>query len=250
MKPVLFSFGAIHLYSYGLSIALGVLLSLFLMKRRAMKEGFPGPEEVLDMAFAVLVWGFLGARIFYVLQNLSYYLAEPLKIFAVWEGGLIFYGGAITAFLRLCLMARKRKWPLWKIMDFLVPYGALTHAFGRIGCFLNGCCFGKACALPWAVRFPELSHAVHPTQLYEALYDLVLFAFLMKRRERARFEGEIALLYFLLYGMGRYTIEFVREPSWMWKGLTSNQWMSVAIMLAAFLFFQSRQRKVPPKDPR
>ena len=243
MKPVLFSFGAIHLYSYGLCIALGVLLTLFLMRRRALKEKFPKPDEVFDMAFAVLVWGFLGARLFYVIKNFSYYMAAPLKIFAVWEGGLIFYGGAISSFLGFWLTVRKKKLPLWKTLDFLVPYGALAHAFGRIGCFLNGCCFGKACEWPWAVRFPELSYAVHPTQLYEALYDIVLFAFLLKRRRRIRFEGHIRLLYLLLYGMGRYVIEFMREPSWMWVGLTSNQWLSVTIMVVAFTFFQSRRRK-------
>lgn len=243
MKPVLFSIGGLHLYSYGLSIAIGILFSLFLMKRRAAKEGFPKVEEIFDMAFVVLVWGFLGARIFYVIQNFSYYMTEPLKIFAVWEGGLIFYGGAIMSFAGLGLMARKRKWPLWKILDFLSPYAALTHAFGRIGCFMNGCCYGKACGLPWAVRFPELPHAVHPAQLYEAFYDILLFAFLIQRGKRIRFEGEIVLLYFLLYGMGRYTIEFLREPSWMWMGLTSNQWLSVAIMFVAFILFQSRRRK-------
>ena len=243
MKPVLFSFGAIHFYAYGFSIALGLLLSLILMKRRAAKEGFPGSGEALDMAFAVLVWGFLGARLFYVIQNFSYYAAEPLKFFAVWEGGLIFYGGAISGFLGLGLTARKKKWPLWKTLDFLAPYAALTHAFGRIGCFLNGCCFGKACELPWAVRFPGLPHAVHPTQLYEAIYDVLLFVFLLVRRKRIRFEGEIGLLYFLLYGIGRYLIEFVREPGWMWLGLTSNQWLSIAIMTGAFAIFQFRRRK-------
>ena len=243
MKPILFSFGGLHLYSYGLCIALGVLLSLYLMKRRAIQEGFPKPEEVFDMAFVVLLWGFLGARLFYVIQNLSYYAAEPFKIFAVWEGGLIFYGGAIAAFLGLYLMARKKQWPLWKILDFLVPYGAMTHAFGRIGCFLNGCCYGKVCDLPWAVRFPGFPYAVHPTQLYEALYDLALFAFLLKHRKRTRFEGETALLYFLLYGLGRYLIEFLREPGWMWLGLTFNQWLSIAIMVTAFIFFQARKRK-------
>jgi len=243
MKPILFSFGSIHLYSYGLSIALGVLLSMFFFFFCALGEGFPGLDEVFDMAFVVLVWGFLGARLFYVIQNFSYYAAEPLKLFAVWEGGLIFYGGAITAFLGLWLTARKKKWRFLKLLDFLVPYGALTHAFGRIGCFLNGCCFGKACDLPWSVRFPEIPYAVHPAQLYEAFYDLVLFAFLLQRGKRVRFEGEISLLYFLLYGMGRYMIEFVREPGWRWMGLTSNQWLSAAIMLAAFILFQSRRRK-------
>jgi phosphatidylglycerol---prolipoprotein diacylglyceryl transferase len=195
------------------------------------------------MSFMILVWGFLGARLFYVVQNFAYYAAEPFKFFAVWEGGLIFYGGAISAFLGLLLTARKKKWPFWKTLDFLVPYGALTQAFGRIGCFLNGCCFGKACNLPWAVRFPELPYAVHPTQLYEAFYDIMLFAFLTARRKRVRFEGEITLLYLLLYGIGRYMIEFMREPSWMWMGLTSNQWLSIAIIIAAFIVFQSRRRK-------
>ena len=243
MRPILFSFGPMHLYSYGLSIALGVLLALFLMKQRALKTGFPKPDEVFDMAFTVLVWGFIGARLFYVIQNFSYYAGEPLKIFAVWEGGLIFYGGAIAAFFGVLRMSRKRQWPFWKILDFVIPYGVMTHAFGRIGCFLNGCCFGKACDLPWAVRFPELPYPVHPTQLYEAAYDLALFAFLLARRKKARFEGEIALLYFLLYGLGRYLIEFLREPSWIWRGLTSKQWLSVAIILVAFFLFRSRKPK-------
>ena len=243
MKPILFSFGVLHLYSYGLSIAVGVLLSLFLMSRRALKEGFPKADEVLDIAFTILVWGFLGARLFYVIQNLSYYAAEPLKIFAVWEGGLIFYGGVLAALVGFWLTVRKLNVSFWKALDFIVPYGALAHAFGRIGCFLNGCCYGKACDLPWAVRFPELSHAVHPAQLYEAFYDLALFAFLLTRRKRSRFEGEIGLLYFLFYGMGRYLIEFVREPGWMWLGLTSNQWLSAAIIVVAFVFFKSRLRK-------
>jgi len=97
--------------------------------------------------------------------------------------------------------------------------------------------FWQGCDLPWAVRFPGLPHAVHPTQLYEAFYDIMLFAFLIARRKRVRFEGEISLLYLLLYGIGRYMIEFVREPSWMWMGLTSNQWLSIAIMIAAFIVF-------------
>ena len=244
MKPILFSFGAFHLYSYGLSIAIGVLLSIFLMKRSAAKEGFPKPEEVFDVSFIILVWGFLGARLFYVLQNLSYYASNPLKILAVWEGGLIFYGGALAALLGFWLKSRKSGLSFWKLLDFFAPYGALAHAFGRIGCFLNGCCYGKVCDLPWAAQFPEVAHPVHPTQLYEALYDLALFFFLLSQRKRSRFEGETGLLYFLLYGLGRYLIEFLREPAgWMWMGLTSNQWLSVLIIATAFILFKVRQSR-------
>lgn len=244
MKPILFSFGTVHLYSYGLSIALGVLLSLFLMKRRAAREGFPNPDQVFDLAFAILVWGFIGARLFYAVQNFSYYKLHPLKFFAVWEGGLIFYGGALTALLGFYLTGRRQGLPIWKLLDFFAPYAALAHAFGRVGCFLNGCCYGKVCGLPWAVQFPEGVFPVHPTQLYEALYDTVLFFFLLSRRARVRFEGEIGLLYFLLYGFGRYLIEFLREPAgWIWMGLTSNQWLSALIMAVAFILFRARVPK-------
>lgn len=242
MKPVLFSFGSLHLYSYGLSIAVGVLLSLVLMQCRAAKEGFPAKDDVLDISFSVLIWGFLGARLFYVVQNLSYYLSYPLKVFAVWEGGLIVYGGLVVGLAGFWITLRKKKIPFWKMLDFIVPYTALSQAFGRIGCFLNGCCYGKACDLPWAVKFQETAFPVHPTQLYEAAFDLGLFAFLLAVRKKSRFEGQTGLSYFLLYGLGRFFVEFLREPSWVWQGITSNQWLSAAVIFVAFLFFQYRKR--------
>lgn len=245
MIPVLVSLGSFHLYSYGLSIAVGVMLSLFLMQHRAKREGFPAGEDIMDMAFVIVLWGFVGARLFYVLQNLEYYLSAPLKFFAVWEGGLIFYGGIFVGMVGFIRFVRKKKLPFWKLLDFVAPYVALAHAFGRLGCFLNGCCYGKVCDLPWAVRFPELAHRVHPAQLYEAFFDLVLFFLLLSRAKRAKFEGEISLLYLLLYAMGRYLIEFLREPSWTWLGLTSNQWLSALIIAAAFVLFKLRRPRVP-----
>lgn len=243
MKSVLFDFGPFQLYSYGLSIAIGVLVALFLMKRQSAKEGFLEPDLVFDMITAVLIWGFAGARLFYVAQNLSYYWSEPLKIFAVWEGGLIFYGGAVTSVLGFWIFTRRRKLSFLRSLDFIIPYGVVTHAFGRIGCFLNGCCFGKSCDLPWAVTFPGTAHAVHPTQLYEALYNFTLAFFLIRRRKQPHFDGQISLLYFLLYGIGRYLLEFLREPTWTGWGLTANQWLSVAIIFCAFVLFKVRQKR-------
>nr|MBU9889889.1 prolipoprotein diacylglyceryl transferase [Candidatus Omnitrophota bacterium] len=167
----------------------------------------------------------------------------PLKVFAVWEGGLIFYGGAITAVLGLWAFVREKKIPFLRALDFIVPYGVLTHAFGRIGCFLNGCCYGKTCALPWAVTFPGMTHPVHPTQLYEAFYNFALAFFLIRRRQNPHFEGQIALLYFLLYGFGRYLLEFLREPAWTRWGLTANQWLSMVIIVVAFLLFPIARKK-------
>ena len=248
MIPVMASFGPLHLYSYGLSLAIGILLSLYLMRRRAAAEGFPKPDDCSDIIFAVFVWGFSGARLLYVLQNLSYFLAEPLKVFAVWEGGLIFYGGVIAGLAGFFITARMKKIPFWKFLDFIAPYVALTQFFGRVGCFLNGCCYGTVCKLPWAVRFPQVEGPVHPAQLYEAFYALVLFVYLLERRKRARFEGEISLVYFILYAFGRYLIEFVREPGWSWLGLTFNQWVSIGMILAASIFFRVRSGTVRRKS--
>ncbi len=243
MIPVLLSFGPIHLYSYGLSIALGILLSFFLMSRQAVREGFPSQENVSDLLFAAVFWGFVGARVFYIAENLSYYLASPLKVFAVWEGGLIFYGGVIMGLAGFYMTVRVKKLSFWKTLDFITPYVALTHAFGRIGCFLNGCCYGKTCDLPWAVHFPEVAGKVHPTQLYEALFDLGLFFFLIAFRKRVKFEGQVALLYLLLYSLGRYLIEFLREPTWLWQGLSFNQWMSILIITVVFFIFQNKKNR-------
>jgi phosphatidylglycerol:prolipoprotein diacylglycerol transferase len=242
MIPVLFSVGPFHLYSYGVCLALGMLASLYLMRRRAAREGFPAPDDCSDMMFWLFVWGFAGARLFYVAQNLSGYLADPLRIFAVWEGGLIFYGGAVSALLGFFVTVRTKKLSFWRFLDFITPYIALTQFFGRVGCFLNGCCFGTRCELPWAVEFLQSNGPVHPAQLYEAFYCLCLFFFLRARDRRSRFEGQTGLLYFLLYALGRYLIEFVREQPAYWFGSTINQWISVAMILVAFVVFQARRR--------
>lgn len=240
MIPVLFSWGSIHLYSYGLSLAVGLLIALHLMRRRAAKGDFLKPDDVSDILMAVFIWGFAGARLLFVIQNLSLFVSNPLKVFAVWEGGLVFYGGAIAGTFGFYITAKLKKLSFWKLLDFFTPYAALVQCFGRIGCFLNGCCYGKTCDLPWAVHFPHVEGLVHPTQIYEAIYDLALFFFLLARRRSARFEGEVGLLYFLLYAFGRYLIEFAREPGLSWMGLTFNQWISAGIIFVAFIFFKVR----------
>lgn len=237
MKPILFSFGNFHLYSFGAMVFIGLVLSLYLMERRAKLSGFPAGDMVFDLVFVVVGAGFLGGRIAYVIENREIYLQNPLGFFAFWEGGLIFYGGMISSVIGLSIFGRIKKISLLKILDFLLPYTALTHAFGRIGCFLNGCCGGRACDLPWAVRFPDEAVAVHPTQLYETAWNLVLFAFLYSIQVKGKSrEGSITYLYFFFYGLGRFVVEFFRSGNPFWGALTANQWMSIAIMAASALF--------------
>ena len=242
MIPVFFHLGPLPVYSFGFMVAFGVALSLFLLDRLSRKTGFPGGELAGDLVFAAVVAGFLGARAAYIFEKRAWYGQAPLKIFALWEGGLIFYGGVAGALAGLLIFSKIKKISFAKVLDFLLPYVALTHAFGRIGCFLNGCCAGKACDLPWAVKFPGTEEAVHPTQLYEAVLNFLLFLFLRSQYSRKRFDGQTALLYFMLYGALRFFIEFFREGNPFWGVLTVNQWTSLVIVGVAGVFY-ARSRK-------
>ncbi|MFA6600940.1 MAG: prolipoprotein diacylglyceryl transferase [Candidatus Omnitrophota bacterium] len=247
MMPVLFSFGPFHIYSFGLLVASGIVVSLALMEHSARRDGFPpNVRDVFDLAFVAVAAGFIGARAFYVIQEFAWYQGHPLEALAVWQGGLIFYGGVPTVLVSLVVFMKRRGIPFLRGLDFLLPYGVLTHAFGRIGCFLNGCCYGKECHLPWAVPLsgsPGVS--VHPSQLYEAAFNFAIF-FLLRRRYRSqRFPGEILCLYFLIYPIGRGLLEMTRDGMTAWGPLTSNQWTSAGIFLLAALCygFLSRAEK-------
>ncbi len=243
MRPILFSLGPLHLYSFGLTVALGVFLSLILMIRVARRDQFPqSVNDVYDLVFVTVLGGFAGARLFYIVQNWEEYAPNPWKIFAFWEGGIIFYGGVAGALAALFVFSRWRKISFLKVLDFLIPFEALTHAFGRVGCFLNGCCYGKVCHLPWAVTFPDVPEPRHPTQIYEALFNLGLFLYLSRRYKQKHFPGEISTVYFMFYAVWRFLIEFLRADNPIWNFLTWNQWQSLALFLvAAILFLKSRK---------
>ncbi len=243
MKPILFHIGSLPLYSFGLMVALGVMCSLWLMSLRARKTGFPEGDGAFDMVFVVVISGFLGARLYYIIQNMEWYFRHPIKIFALWEGGLIFYGGLIASFFGLWIFLRFKKVSFAKGLDFILPYVALSHAFGRIGCFFNGCCYGKVCHLPWAVSFPEIPHPVHPTQLYEAAADLILFLFLNFYYGKKRFDGEIAAFYFMIYAFIRFGVEMFRDDNPLLGILTVNQWVSALVFLTGLtIYFLNRKR--------
>ncbi len=241
MRPILFHLGPLPVFSFGTLIALGVFLSLFLMSRKSRRTGFPASSEIAaDLVFAAVFSGFIGGRLFYIFENAAYYTQSPLKVFTLWEGGLIFYGGVAGALLGLFWTFKVKKIPYWKGLDFLIPYVALTHAFGRVGCFFNGCCAGKPCDLPWAVTVEGVR--LHPVQLYEAAFNLLLFLFLNARHEKKKFDGEIISLYFILYAAGRFVFEFFRvNPGW-WI-FTYNQWESLALLSAGGMIYLTRRKR-------
>ncbi len=246
MHPFLFHIGPIPIYTYGFFVALGVLLAIFCMKRACRKEGWK-PDEILDLVLWFTLASFLGARVFYVVQHWDYYLSNPVEIFQIWEGGIVFYGGAIGGLLFLVFFARKKGWPYFQVTDFLAPYVFLAHGFGRIGCFFNGCCYGKETHLPWAVRYPFLPNPVHPAQIYSSIFNFSAFLFLAALHQRKKFHGETTLAYLIVYGAGRFVLERFRgdNPIFLF-GCTLPQVISIGFILFASLSYFVYFRHIPP----
>jgi phosphatidylglycerol:prolipoprotein diacylglycerol transferase len=235
-------------------LALAFVLGTALAQARARGQGMD-PNKVLDLVFLILVSSIIGARAFFVAINWQYYKANLLDIFKVWEGGLVFYGGFILAFCVAFWFLRKNRLPEWKFADIMAPSVALGIALGRIGCFLNGCCYGRV-SETWGVSFPGrdnppafaqqvvdglipssavCSLPVLPAQLYSALHGLLIFAALLILEKYKRFDGFLFWMTVLLYSAGRFFIEGIRyyETSFMIGSFTVSQIISAALFITA-----------------
>ncbi len=263
------------IYSYGLMMMLGFICALALALRRARKEDLD-PDVIWDLWMWSLIFGIVGARGLFILQNWQAFQGRsPLAMLYFWEGGLVFYGGVATAALAAVVYLKRKHIPVLKVMDVLAPSLALGLAFGRVGCFLNGCCFGKLSNLPWplAVRFPRgaepivvgggvqlppltsppflhhvlnyalsplASHSlpIHPVQLYASLSALIVFGILTWFFMRRRHQGEVMLLFLIVYPVARFLLELLRDDNLRtFTGLTLAQNMSIAAFLMALPLF-------------
>lgn len=241
MHPILFKIGPINVYSYGVMIAIGFTVAICLARQQAEKEGFDG-DRIIDLGLYLLIAGIVGARLLYVLTNLSEYLKFPLEIIMLNHGGLVIYGGIILATFTGIFFLSKRKIPILKTADILFPYVALAQSIGRIGCLLNGCCYGRPTSLPWGIYFPGQVIALHPTEIYFSLNALAIFLILKMVQKRKRFTGQVFLLYFILYSATRFGIEFFRGDSArnIFGVFTLSQIISIIIFVVALLIYHRR----------
>ncbi|MDD5137184.1 MAG: prolipoprotein diacylglyceryl transferase, partial [Candidatus Omnitrophica bacterium] len=184
-------------------------------------------------------------RLLYVALNASFYLANPVEIVLLSKGGLIWYGGFILALAVVIIYVYLNNLDLWSVIDLIVPYVALAQAFGRIGCFLNGCCYGLKVApdFPFAVTFPCEADARLPAQLISAGILFLIFIVLIKWQDRRRFGGEIFFAYCILYSLKRFIMEFLRgDNPRILAGLTMSQLISIFIFIAALMLFLYKRR--------
>lgn len=215
MDPIAFKLGPLTIHWYGVLVALGFLVGLWLASRRGMRDGL-APDKIMDLGPWLIIGTIVGARTLHVISYWEEEFAgQPFtEVFMVHKGGLVYYGGLIGATLAGIVYLVWKKLPIWKFGDAVAPSVALGYALGRIGCLMNGCCYGKPSDLPWAIRFP-LTHetqgvAVHPTQVYDALLSLVFWGFLEWLYRRKRFDGQVFAVYLIGYAILRSIVEFFR----------------------------------------
>lgn len=249
MHKVAFELGPLTIHWYGIFVAGGFLLGLWTASKRALHDQV-APETIADLGVWLIIGAIVGARVLYVISywDESFAGRPFLSVFKVWEGGLVYYGGLIGASLACVLFVRFRKQNLWKIADIMAPSIALGHAIGRIGCLMNGCCYGKPTDLPWAIHFP-LDHethgiGVHPTQIYESILNLILYAGLAWYFRRRQIEGQVFAAYLVGYAVFRSFNEFFRGdyPVYYAGVLTPAHLVSFFVLLAGiFLFWWLRR---------
>ncbi len=217
MYPVLFKFGNISVYSYGLMLSLAFLAAIYTAVRRARIINI-NSQVILDLGLVVILSGIIGARIFFILLNLDFYINNPVQIIRLDKGGLAVFGGVLFSMVTVSVFCRVRKINVWDIADVIAPSIALGQAIGRIGCFLNGCCWGVPTNLPCGVIFrhreimPEEFHCIplHPVQLYNSFLNLLIFFILTRIFSKRRSKGEVFAFYLILHPFMRFWTEFLR----------------------------------------
>lgn len=249
MHPELFRIGPFAVHSYGVMLALSFILGIFLAVRKGEKRGIKG-DEIVNLGFIIIVASIVGSRLFYVLFHTEEFQGRWLYAFwpvqedgSIGLGGLILLGGFILAFFSAALYMYFKKINFWKVADSMAPSIALGVFFTRIGCFLNGCCFGTACDVTWGVIFPPHSPAgsvmrdipIHPTQLYSSIYGIIIFLLLVYLDKRGFYDGFLISAFLILYGISRFVVDFFRfyeNQMYLVAGLQFNQVVSLIMFIS------------------
>ena len=263
MHPVLFQFGPITIYTYGVLVATGVLLGLWYARRQAPRAGL-GRDTIWNLGIYMVVAALVAAKVWLVLSDWEYYMANPGAILsaATLQSGGTFYGGMFGGALAIVVYAYFYDLPVLAVSDTFAAAIPLGHAIGRLGCFAAGCCYGKPTTLPWGVTFTSevaerlagtpLGVPLHPTQLYEAAAEFLNFLLLVWLGARQRFTGQMIGAYFVLYGIERGTIELFRgDPgrTLLFHGeLSLMQVVSLGLVLTGALLWWRGLRRMGQID--
>lgn len=250
MQPVLFTIGKISIFSWGFMLAIAVIIAIIGISRLFDKEGYER-DMVLDLVMLCVLFGIIGGRLAYVLTyEWAAFLSHPLMLFSLQDGGIrgmAWYGGLVGGLIPFVIYLRRKRLSFWAVADMFAPYLALGYALVRIGCFLNGCCYGNITESACGVVFPAVdAYHRHPTQLYSSALNLLLFIILIRFYPRRRFPGQVFLLYVIGYAIYRFIVEFFRSSEIFVGFLSIGQVYTLGLLLIGLLAYRwqkSRHRE-------
>jgi phosphatidylglycerol---prolipoprotein diacylglyceryl transferase len=262
MHPVLFTLGPVTIYTYGFCIAIGALLGFLYMNRLGSKFYGLTFDQSNTLFILLVLAGFVGGKFFMLFESPSYYFQHPGHLFS--GSGFVFYGSFLFAIPCMLWYFRKNKIPTLGMLDIMAPVTCIVHGFGRIGCFMAGCCYGKPTLSSFGVIFTDakcqaepLNTRLYPTQLMEAGLIFIILGALLLLRHRKKFDGQLFLIYLMSYATGRGILEIFRgdlDRGFLIKDVLSNsQLISLLIIaLAAFFYVKWNKKgnltdvKIPP----
>ncbi len=250
MHPVLLEIGWFKLHSYGVLLAAGALVAIWRACRVSQRRGMP-ESAIVDAGLLALLTGLAGARLTYILLNRDAFAGDLKSVFAIWDGGLTFFGGFAVGAVSVALWAIRRGFRLADVADVCAPSLALGYAIARIGCFLNGCCYGCETGVPWAVRFHAdggdvLTPPSHPVQLYSTAISFLIFLMLVRLEKRNLRPGALFGSWLVLSSLERFFLEFLRRGATAQEfagGLTQAQVASLVLLLAGAFLIGAPRRK-------
>lgn len=256
MLPILFHIGNFPVHSFGVVMIIAFLVGLFIARKRAKKFGLD-PNKLADISFWTLIVGILGARIAFILQDLGSFLKDTKELFSLQFAGLTSFGGVIAAIAFLVFSARRLGWPVRLLLDVIGPAGLVMHAIGRVGCLLNGCCYGGVCPtnVPWGIHIGKIEAPMHPAQVYDALMNLAAVPIILWVEKKGQARGQVFALVLVFHGLARFIYEFWRAgteeqvraglaSSTYWGSLpfTQAQGMAAALVIVGFALYIAWRR--------
>lgn len=270
MHPILIKLGTISISSFNVMVALAIIVGFFIFFKEANRLGLKNKKIILDLFLISVVTGIIGARIQHIIFDgfFDIYIQKPIAMLYIWKGGLAFYGGVILAFFSIIVYLSIKKEPVIKYLDAISYSAALGISIGRIGCFLNGCCFGKISNSIFSVVFPPYSDAarnqfnnniikslsdtpfpVIPTQLYSVIFNFIIFLFMyFIVRKKYKKDGVPIGIWLSLYAVSRFIIEFFRNDSrgfFFHNLISTSQIISIfSIIIGLILIFYPSKKEI------
>ncbi len=245
LNPSLLQLGPLEIRWYGLVYVFGFLFAIYWLKYLAKKEKMNlSADDCWDLMLYIMVGVIVGARLFHLLWDLSYYLSNPLAILKIWQGGMSFHGGFVGSIVGTLFFCRKKKLSFFSLADALTVPALLALALGRIANFVNGELVGRISQGKWCVVFPKYDELCrHPSTLYEAGVRFILFGYVLWLYLRREFApGFVFWNFVVLVGLGRILVDFFREDV-IYFGFTLGQWLSVPMVVVGLIFLWLKHRK-------